>query len=74
MSKNMGSIERILRVVVGAGVAVYFIFFTDGALRWLGVGGLVVLTTALVGFCPTWAILGINTKGSCASGRCITNK
>jgi hypothetical protein len=37
------------------------VFVLDGGLRWLGLLGLVPLSTALLGYCPAYTLLGIRT-------------
>jgi len=60
MRTNEGTVDRILRVVVGAGVlSLAFI----GPHTPLGYVGLVPLLTGLVGICPLYSLLGINTCG-----------
>lgn len=56
--KNEGTIDRALRVVVG--LAVLSLVFVGPQTAW-GWVGLVPLATGLIGFCPLYAILGINT-------------
>jgi len=63
MKKNMGSIDRIFRVIVAAVIAVlYFTHVITGTLGiiLLALGGIFVLTS-LVGFCPLYLPFGINT-------------
>ena len=58
--KNEGNLDRILRVVVGA-VAISLVFVgPQSAWGWVG---LVPLVTGLVGNCPVYSLLGINTCG-----------
>ena len=57
MKTNVGSFDRVIRIVVGLaalGAGYYF-------KNWLGLIGLVPLLTAFVGFCPLYPILRINT-------------
>ena len=64
MTRNMGTLDRVLRVVVVVPAAI------AGALI-LGAGTLpgvilvvvagVMLVTAAVGYCPTYTVLGIST-------------
>lgn len=58
--KNEGTVDRVLRVIVGA-VAISLVFVgPQTAWGWLG---LVPLITGLVGNCPVYSLLGINTCG-----------
>ena len=58
MSTNMGTIDRVLRIVVGIGLL--SLIFVGPQTLW-GLVGLVPLVTALVGFCPAYRLLGIST-------------
>ncbi len=63
MSHNVGGIERGIRVAIGLvllGIAFFHVL--TGALGVVSyvVGG-VALLTGLVGYCPAWAVCGINT-------------
>jgi len=60
--KNSGGIDRILRVVVGLAVVGWGVY----AQNWWGVVGAVPLLTGLMGWCPAYTLLGLNT--------CPTNK
>jgi len=68
MKKNEGTIDRVLRVVAGMGLLSYAVF---GGSAW-GYIGIVPLFTGLVGSCPLYSILGINTCGKCteSAGAC----
>lgn len=58
MSKNVGTVDRALRIVVGlalVGLA------ATGVIGWWGWIGVVPLGTALVGWCPAYALLGMKT-------------
>ncbi len=60
MNKNIGSTERALRAIVGLALIAYAIWGAGpyAIYAWIGV---VPLLTALVGWCPPYALLGINT-------------
>ena len=60
MEKNVGSMDRTLRIAVGLGM-LSLVFLLDGGLRWIGLLGLVPLSTALLGYCPAYTLLGIRT-------------
>jgi len=58
MACNIGKTERIIRGVVGAGVLAYGVM--NGSMLADIIGG-VLLVTAIIGWCPPYAIFGINT-------------
>jgi len=60
MTNNIGTIDRILRLIVGLGlIAIVFV----GPMTPWGWLGLIPLATAVLGWCPPYALLGINTCG-----------
>ena len=58
MTHNEGTLDRTLRVVLG--LALLSLVFV-GPQTWLGFIGVVPLITGLLGFCPLYRLLGINT-------------
>ncbi len=63
MKKNMGNIDRIVRVLIAVAVgALYFTNVISGTLAIvLGVAAVIFLATSLVSFCPLYAIFGFST-------------
>lgn len=59
---NEGNIDRGIRVI--AGLVILSLAFVGPQTPW-GYLGLVPLLTGLVGFCPLYKVLGINT---CSKG------
>jgi hypothetical protein len=55
---NIGSIDRILRIIVGA--VLIALVFVGPQTPW-GWIGLIPLITALIGWCPLYSIVGIKT-------------
>jgi hypothetical protein len=55
---NVGTIDRILRVIVGLGLI--SLYFVGPQTPW-GLIGIVPLFTAVVGFCPAYTLFGIKT-------------
>lgn len=63
MKKNMGNIDKIIRILIAAIVAaLYFMGILTGTLGivLLLLAGVFVLTS-LISFCPLYPIFGINT-------------
>lgn len=58
MKANVGGIDRILRITIGL---VLIGLAATGTVGWWGWLGIVPLTTGLVGWCPPYALLGLNT-------------
>ncbi len=63
MKKNMGSTDRIIRVVLAAVFAyLYFSGTVPGTLGLvLVILGAVFVLTSLVSFCPLYTLVGMNT-------------
>ena len=62
MKKNVGKIERGIRIV--AGLAILSIVFVEPKSLW-GLFGLFPLVTGLTGFYIPYHLLGINTCRKC---------
>lgn len=63
MKKNMGGIDKIIRLIVAITVAA--LYFTKTISGTLGIvlmvfAGVFVLTS-IIGFCPLYTLFGINT-------------
>ena len=57
MKINVGSADKVLRVVAGVVIIACGIAFKS----WWGVIGVIPLATAFVGFCPLYSLLGVST-------------
>jgi hypothetical protein len=57
MKCNVGKTDRILRII--AGLAIVVAGWVYGS--WWGLVGLILIGTALLGFCPAYVALGIST-------------
>jgi hypothetical protein len=66
MNANVGTIDRVLRVLGGLILIAYAIplGFPQTGWNWVGWFGIVLLLTAFVGFCPAYTLLGVNTRPS----------
>ena len=58
MTKNVGGIDRILRIVVGLVLIALAVTGTVGVWGYIGA---VPLLTGLIGWCPAYLPLGIKT-------------
>lgn len=57
MTKNIGGIDRIIRILIGAALIVWAIM---GGPIWAWIG-IVPMATAIIGWCPPYAIFGFKT-------------
>jgi hypothetical protein len=66
MKTNESGMDRIIRALVG--IVLLALYFTGTVTGGLGIAfivvGAVLLLTGVVGFCPLYALLRINTKKS----------
>ena len=62
MKKNVGSLDRGLRILVGLGLLSLVLI---GPKTIWGLVGLLPLLTGLIGWCPPYHLLGISTCGKC---------
>ncbi|MFO1380797.1 MAG: DUF2892 domain-containing protein [Chitinivorax sp.] len=58
MQRNIGNVERIIRIAAGLGILSLTVI---GPQTPWGLLGLVPLATGALGWCPPYAIFGINT-------------
>ena len=58
MKKNVGGIDRTLRIVLGL---VLIGLAASSTVGWWGYLGVVPLLTGLIGWCPPYTLLGWNT-------------
>lgn len=58
MTKNVGGVDRTIRIVAGLALIAAAATGTIGVWGYIG---LVPLATGLMGWCPPYAILGFNT-------------
>ena len=61
MKSNVGTIDRVIRIILGLGLI--SLVFIGPQTPW-GYIGIVPIITALVGFCPAYTLLGLRTCGS----------
>lgn len=57
MIQNVGKIDKIIRIVLG--IVILVIGYMNHS--WWGLIGLIPLGTALLGYCPLYPLVGINT-------------
>ncbi len=58
MKTNEGGIDRIVRIIAGL---VLLGLMAMGSIGWWGWLGIVPLATGLIGWCPAYTLLGLNT-------------
>lgn len=64
ITTNVGSADRIARIVVGLALIALALFGpADITWKWIGWIGVVPLLTAFLKWCPAYTLLGINTCG-----------
>ncbi|GGD34085.1 YgaP family membrane protein [Sinisalibacter lacisalsi] len=58
---NEGTIDRVLRIILGGALITGYFLNPEGAYSWLYWLGVIPLATGIVGWCGLYAVLGINT-------------
>jgi hypothetical protein len=61
MTVNVGTIDRILRVIAGLALIALALGYIPGYQSVWGWVGIVPLLTGLLGTCPAYALFGFNT-------------
>ena len=60
MKTNVGSADKVVRVILAL-VLFSLFFILEGNLRFLALIGLIPLLTAVMGYCPLYGLLSLNT-------------
>ncbi len=63
MTKNVGMIDRSVRILLGIALLVWGFVLSEPVNYW-GAIGEVPLLTALVSWCPAYTLVGVSTKKS----------
>jgi sulfite exporter TauE/SafE len=58
MNKNVGSLDRNIRIIAGVAIIAAGIYYQS----WWGAIGAIPLLTGLLGWCPPYSLLGLNTR------------
>jgi hypothetical protein len=58
MQKNIGTIDKTIRIIIGIGIIVWGVL----AQNMLGIIGIVPLATAFISNCPLYGVCGILTN------------
>jgi Protein of unknown function (DUF2892) len=61
MSTNVGVVDRILRVFAGLALIALALGYIPGYQSNWGWVGVIPLVTGLIGTCPVYSLLGLNT-------------
>ena len=60
MTKNVGGIDRAVRILAGL---LLIALAATGTVGWWGWLGIALLATGLIGWCPPYSMFSINTCG-----------
>lgn len=61
MKANVGTTDRIIRIVLGIAL-LSLLFILDGGIRYVGLLGIVLIATGLIRYCPLYLPFRINTN------------
>lgn len=59
MQRNVGGVDKVIRIVAGLAIIGAGLYYKS----WWGAIGVLPLATGLLGWCPPYCLLGINTCG-----------
>ena len=64
MTANVGTLDRIARIVVGVALIAFALGYIAPGISWSWVGwiGVVPILTALFGTCPAYSLFGMSTR------------
>jgi amino acid transporter len=68
MKKNMGTIDRVLRILAAAVIGALYVMGTIGGVAAivLGIVAAMFVVTGFIGYCPGYVPLGISTRKAAA--------
>ncbi|HKJ08373.1 MAG TPA: DUF2892 domain-containing protein [Gammaproteobacteria bacterium] len=58
MGKNVGGIDRAIRIIIGLGLIALVFVGPQTPWGWIGI---IPLATALIGWCPLYSLIGVKT-------------
>ena len=58
MTKNVGTVDRVIRIIAGLGLIALAVTGPKVVWGWIGI---LPLATALVSWCPAYSLLGVKT-------------
>jgi hypothetical protein len=63
MTANVGILDRVIRIIIGALLIAFAIplGFPDTSWNWVGWIGIVPIITAVLGYCPAYSVLGFSS-------------
>jgi hypothetical protein len=69
MCKNVGTVDRVVRIVIGLALIAYAIplGFPHTGWNWVGWIGVIPLITGIAGMCPAYRLTGLSTCAAKAS-------
>lgn len=64
MTSNVGTLDRIARIIVGAALIAFALDYLAPGTGWNWIGwiGVVPILTALFGTCPAYSLFGLSTR------------
>ena len=60
-TRNEGNLDRALRIILGVALLAGFFLNTEAPWRMAYLIGIIPLATGLLGNCPIYSLLGLNT-------------
>ena len=61
MQYNVGTLDKVIRILIGL-LLLSLIYFLDGNARYWGLVGIMPIITAMLGWCPVYLPFNLNTR------------
>ncbi|MCY0096181.1 DUF2892 domain-containing protein [Hoeflea sp. J2-29] len=61
MKSNVGTVDRVIRILAGVVLLAMFFVYQDAAWRYFALIGIIPLFTGLFGTCPLYSLFGLST-------------
>jgi hypothetical protein len=64
MTVNVGTVDRIVRVIIGLALIAFALGYIAPGTSWSWVGwiGVIPILTAVFSTCPAYSLIGLSTK------------
>ncbi|MDK3016408.1 YgaP family membrane protein [Pseudodonghicola flavimaris] len=61
-NSNLGNIDRIGRILLGAAMLIAYTVFSGTSYGWIFLLGLLPMASGLLGTCPIYSMLNVSTN------------
>ena len=61
MLKNVGTIDKIIRIILALGLIIAGIALSGQGLWWIALIAIIPLATSALSYCPLYHVIGVKT-------------